>query len=246
MHLVGCGILTSRAPKEGQTSYLYADVSGQYQLQRGTKKVKNKSITRSILVTTSGGSKIVEKNIAVSQLGTIKGKKGRIMVMRPEASDFVVWLEGKKYESKMRVNTKKKSMVVNMESPEPKWKGVQEVPFPTGSQFCFFSQIPECLYHTQMLNKALNTPQQNLGFYVVWDSFPYTQEQFAGAGKDLFAPAVMRFEATDRGLLRFIVEVNGQIILYHFSKSFDLVKISWIAQGITIVPVGEVIESMEE
>lgn len=61
----------------------------------------------------------------------------------------------------------------------------------------------------------------------------------------MFSSAKIRFEMVDRGLLRFLVSVDGESILYHFSKSFDLAKISWIAEGITVAPINEA-ENVDE
>lgn len=245
--LSGCSTLAPGTPKDGKIGYSLTDVTGQYQFVRENKGVENKIITRTVLATKKGGAaKIVEKTVTVSQLGTVKGNHGRSIIMRPHGSDFVVWLEGKKYESKMRLNPKKKSMTVTMTSPEAKWNGTQDIPVPHATQFCFFSQIPECLYHTQLLSRAQKNLETDEGFYIIWDSFPYTQEQYADVGKELFAPATVKFETIDQGHYRFLVEVNNQIILYHFSKSYELVKISWIAQGITVVPPGQEVTNDDE
>ena len=199
-----CSTLAPGAPKDGKINYSLTDVTGQYQFVRENKSVDNKMVTRTVLATKTGGaSKIVEKTVTVSQLGTVKGNRGRSIIMRPHGSDFVVWLEGKKYESKMRLNPKKKSMTVTMVSPEAKWNGTQDIPVPHATQFCFFSQIPECLYHTQLLARAQKKPETDEGFYIIWDSFPYTQEQYSDVGKDLFAPATLKFETIDQGHLSF-------------------------------------------
>ncbi len=63
-----CGVLTTASPKEGKTAYSYADVTGQYQLQREQKSINKKIVTRSVLVAPGGVGKIVEKTVTVSQL----------------------------------------------------------------------------------------------------------------------------------------------------------------------------------
>ncbi len=61
----------------------------------------------------------------------------------------------------------------------------------------------------------------------------------AKVGKNLFAPASVKFDGENNGLFRYIVEVEGQEVLYEFTKSYDLVKVVWISQGITIAPPGQ-------
>ena len=73
----------------------------------------------------------------------------------------------------------------------------------------------------------------------MWDSYPYIQDQLTRVGKSLFAPASVKFDGVIKNHFRYIVEIEGQVLLYQFTKSFDLVKVAWISQGITIAPPGE-------
>jgi hypothetical protein len=110
--------------REGIQTYSYTDVSGRYLYSRELKKEKNKLITRTILgLDQAGQTKVLEKSITVSQLGTIKVGSKREIVSRPIASDFEVWLEGKKYFSKIRMLENEKKILVELDSPEAKWKG---------------------------------------------------------------------------------------------------------------------------
>lgn len=243
--LTACSGLTKGSPKEQKTTYAYVDGSGRFGYTREHKLLKTKLISRT-QISDGAATKPLEKSIMVSQLGTIKEKKGRVLVMRPFASEFTVWLDGKRYESKMRLDAKNKAMTVELNSPEEKWKGRSSVPFPKGKQFCFFGQIPDCLYHNQFLTKAIENRGERFSFFVVWDSYPYLQEQFSGVGSKLFAPAVVKYEGEQKSQHRFLVEVGGQAIAYHFSKSFDLVRMFWIAQGISIIPPSEEMSDIDE
>lgn len=233
-------IISKSLPENGKKSYSFYDVTGKYTLIRERKFSQNKIITRSLLVSSQDTTeKILEKSITVSQVGTIKQRDSRVLAVRPFASEFDVWLEGKKYSSKMNLNDSTKAMQIDLDSPEAKWNGKSSVKFPKGSQFCFFSQIPECLYYNHILEKSLKNRSEIFSFYVVWDNFPFVQEQISGVGDKLFSPAVVRFEREEKSILRYSLEVNGQSILYQFSKSFDLVRMFWIANGISILPIGE-------
>jgi hypothetical protein len=137
-------------------------------------------------------------------------------------------------------------MLVELNSPEEKWKGKTSVAIPKGRLFCFFSQIPDCLFLSQLLSKSLKAKSELLNFNVVWDGFPYIQDQYASVGSKLFSAATVKYDGEDKKNLRFVVEVDGQSILYHFSKSFDLVRMFWIAQGISVIPPGEDSNDIEE
>ncbi len=227
----------------GKSQFSYRDVSGSYNYVREAKLIKKKIVSRTQLVSTTGGAnKVVEKSITVSQIGSVKSKKGRNLTVRPLASEFTVWLEGKKYTSKMNLHPETKSLKVTMTSPEAKWNGVKDYPFPKGRYFCFFSQIPECLYHNRLLELSQSEKERGFDFYIVWDAYPYLQESYTGIGDSLFASASVKFDGKIKNLNRFVVEVEGQIILYYFKPSSDFAKLTWIAQGITVVPPGEEIK----
>lgn len=244
--LASCSALTSGKPRQGKSSYAYIDESGTAKLVRESREVKKQLATKHVLLDTKGsGEKFLEKSILVSQIGSIKSKKGRLLTVRPKASEFTVWLEGKEYTSRMSLNPKTKSMSITLKSPEPKWQGTSEVRFPSGKYFCFFNQLPECLYHNYLLTRARESEPSEINFYIVWDAYPYIQEIYTRVGRSLFAPASIKFDGEIKGLFRYIVEVEGQTIFYQFSKSFDLVKVAWVNQGLTIAPPGEEIAEDE-
>lgn len=235
---VACSRITDSGPREGKTFYSFTDVSGKYALNRETRFIKKRLVTRSQLIDLNT-KKVLEKSVTVSQVGTIQEGKSRVRTVRPMASEFEVWLEGKKHTAMMQLEPKKKSMAVRVDGPDTKIKGSSEISFPKAKYFCFYSQIPECLYHNQFLQRTYKNNDIALEFYVVWDSYPFIQEQLTGIGKGLFSVANLKFEGEVKKVLQFVVELEGQVIFYHFSKSYDLVKIAWVAQGITVVPPGE-------
>lgn len=223
--------------RDSSQMFSFRDVTGKYRLNREIKVVKKKTVTRVQLL--SEENKLLEKSVVVSQMGSVREKNKRVLSMRPYASEFTVWLEGKKYTSTMKIDPKSKSMRVELDSPEPKWKGVKTIPFPGGKVFCFYSQLPECLNQAQLLKRANNDERKKINFTLVWDNWPYVQDQLTGVGQELFTPATLTFERMEKKNLRFTVEVEGQMLLLSFSNSYDLVRIAWVAQGISVLPLGE-------
>jgi hypothetical protein len=228
-------------PHAGKAVFSYVDESGTFNYVRESKIIKQKLVSRTQLVDRKGsGSRLLEKTVMVSQIGSIKTKGSkRLLTVRPSASEYSVWLEGKKYISRMQIQPSSKSMKVTLESPEPKWQGTTQVPFPKARYFCFYNQIPECLYNNYLLVSASKNETQRFDFYVIWESYPYVQDLLTKVGRNLFAPASVKFDGEIKGLFRYIVEVEGQAILYQFTKNYDLVKVAWISQGITIAPPGQ-------
>lgn len=241
-----CSSLGTGSPKEGKVSYSYVDPGGTFKLLRESKLVKQKVITRVQLLDTKGSrEKVLEKSILISQIGSIKAKDKRLLTVRPYASEFTVWLEGKKYFSRMKLDPKNKAMKVTLDSPEKKWQGTTLIKFPAAKYFCFYNQLPECLYHNFLLKLANENRDQKYDFYVIWDGYPFIQDQLLRVGRNLFASASLKFDGENKELFRYIVEVEGQMILFQMSKSFDLVKVAWISQGITIAPPGQAIVEEE-
>lgn len=237
----------SGSSPEGKFLYSYSDVGGNFRYQRDIKFIKKKLVTRTqIMIPSAGADRVVEKSVTVSQVGSVREGKGRALVVRPLASEFIVWLEGKKYSSKMQLDTKRKSMRVTLESPEQKYRGQSEVLFPKGKHFCFFTQIPECLYHNQILIKAYEKKKQNFDFYIVWDNYPYVQEQLNNIGKSLFSHASLKYDGEPKGRIRYIIDVEEQVLLYQFTKDYELTGYSWISQGINMVRPGEEVKNEVE
>jgi hypothetical protein len=231
-------------PREGKTAYAYIDEGGAFGLIREAKTVDKKIVSRiQILDRKGAGNRLLEKSVMASQIGSIRSNRVRLLTVRPLASEYTVWLEGKKYISRTKLNQVKKSLTLTLESPETRWNGTEDIPFPKGKYFCFYNQIPECLYHNSLLTISRENEAQEFNFYVVWDSFPYVQEMYTNVAKNLFTPATLKFDGEINGVFRYIVELEGQSIFYQFSKSFDLIKIAWVTQGITVAPPGqEIIE----
>ncbi len=234
-------------PSEGKFVYSYSDISGNFRYQRDVRFIEKKLVTRTqILIPSAGSDRVVEKSVTVSQVGSVKDGKGRALIVRPLASEFTVWLEGKKYSSKMHLDTARKSMRLTLDSPDPRWKGQSFIPFPQGKQFCFFTQIPDCLYHNQILSKSLGHKKQSFDFYVVWDNYPFVQDQLNNVGKNLFSHASVRYDGEPKGRIRYIIDVEDQVIIYQFNKNFELTGYSWISQGINMVKPGDEVKNEEE
>ncbi|MBY0516587.1 MAG: hypothetical protein K2P81_06760 [Bacteriovoracaceae bacterium] len=229
---------------DGQV-YGYRDVSGDFEFAREVKLKNNKIATRvRILSPGSEGERLLEKTFAMSSVGSVKTKKGRELAIRPIISQHTVWLEGKKYFTQMKTNTKRKSFEVLLDSPDERWKGSKEVKFPKGKIFCFYSQLPECLL-TGGLIKSAKDKNNRVAFVLIWDSWPYHQEHFSGLGASPFSSAFVRIEKSDVSKQAYNVEVSGQTINLHFSKDFAFVRMFWTAQGISILPPAELQDTQE-
>lgn len=243
LFILSCSSTKSTIPPDSIKQYNYQDVSGDFRFSREKKTVNKKIVNRSV-ISSRDGLRLYEKSIMVSQPGSIKTKKGRINTFRPMASDYEVWLDGKLHKSSLRLDPKNKSMKATVLEAGKK-RRVQDIKFPKHEQFCFYNQIPECLAYNGILQNVINT-SQGREFFVVWDTWPFHKEMLSSFGNNLFVGAQVRYEGKDKEGHRIIVDLAGQFILYHFSERYELVKMAWISQGITLLPVGQSISSEVE
>ena len=241
--IVSCSSAGINIPADNTRHYHYHDISGEFRYSREKKTVKKRVVNRSTIRSVDG-TKFFEKSIMVSQPGSIKGSKGRVNTFRPTASDYEVWLDGKLHKSSLRLDVKNKSMQA-MVQEAGKARRVEHFKFPKHQQFCFYNQIPECLAYNGILASVLSSPKAK-EFFVVWDTWPYHQEMLTGFANDLFVSAQVRYEGKDKTGHRVIVDLAGQMILYHFSEEYELEKMAWISQGITLLPVGQRISAEME
>jgi len=222
------------------TTYVYRDVSGEFECAREIRKNKSKLATRTRLMSSAGrGNKLVEKTFALSEVGSVKTGKGRITAIRPSLAQHTVWLEGKRYFSQMKLLPKERKLNVIMQSPEAKWNGTQNLNLPKGRIFCFYSQLPECLLLSGLLNKVATGKDPRASFYLVWDSYPYHQEHFNGLTESPFSSARVLLEKRNKGSNYYNVELADQVLGLHYTKAGEFIRMFWTSQGISVVPPGE-------
>jgi len=221
---------------DSKARYNFVDNAGNFVLVRESsfKKGSHQFYTKQKIVLESPGEeKIVEQSLVFSLFGRIKKQ---LPVLRPESSIYSVWFEGKEYSVEMKVNQNEKTMDLKLKGQETPWNGIKKVPFPKGNGiFCFFSQLVECVAATGFIQKALEEKTGRMNFYIIWNGYPYFQDQYANIPKELFSVAKMEFDGlTDQNEYRMNLEVAGQSIFYVFDTQGNFIKMFWISQGLTM------------
>lgn len=221
--------------------YSFKDISGEYDLKRKVIVGKvNEYIVSQEIFSKGQNTNPLEKSITVSQFGFITKNKVKMSLLRPKISQYSIWFEGKKYFSQMKTNFKDRKLEIILKSPEEKWNGKKSVPFPRGdSVFCFFSQLTECIGATKYFSQAVKK-EGSISFYIIWDGYPYIQEQFEKVATNVFSLATFQYDGKPDGKMhRFSLSVDGQSIFYLMDDKFSLSQISWVSQGI-LMKSGEV------
>ncbi len=218
-------------------TYIYIDKFGKYILERETgHRGKSKElVVKTRILTNDNKKQELERSITISKRGNLKNK---ILILRPEISQYTAWYDQNKYFSEIKLNPKLKKMQIKMISPEKKWSGIQQVEFPTKGKglYCFFSQLIECAKHTGFLSKALDAKAGQMSFYLLWDGFPYINNQFEGLEEKLFVYARLVYDGeTDKELKRFSLMFGSQSIIYLLDDNLSMNEMYWVSQGLSVV-----------
>lgn len=232
-----------RGPKESnklKTNYndefVLTDKSGKFSVLRESgfgNKGKEYIVKKRVFLYGGDRSKILEQSIVISSPGTLKGET---TILRPKISQYTVWFENKKYFSELKLNLKEKTLDISLKSPEKQWNGNKKVPFPKGTGvFCFYSQIIECANISKFIKMSSEKETGKMNFHVIWDGYPYFQEQFDNLPSNVFSEAILEFDGRNKmGQRRFTLNVAGQSIFYFIDSKNRLIKQFWVAQGLSM------------
>jgi len=234
----GCASQKSQpiASSVSKQNFQLKDKSGVFRLENESGPVsKSKSVFAVKRVIKDDENKILEQSVVISKLGSLKGK---LSVLRPEKSQYTVWFDGKEYSTISQINTKNKSLGLNFNSPEEQWKGQKNIPFPKNGQiYCYFSQLIECVMATGFVHKAIDNGNGEMSLHIIWEGYPYIQQQYIGLPDEVFSKASFNFDGeNERGLRRFSLNIknSNQIIFYQLNKNDEIKGIFWPAQGLSI------------
>jgi hypothetical protein len=229
------GTSTSSLTSSSKTRFKMTDKAGEFVVYRENGSSSNQFISkRQVVPFDDDKSKVLEQGIAISKVGSV-GKDFKIM--RPYKSQYSVWFDGKKYQTNMILNEKKRTLNVKLKSPEKQWNGVQSFQFPDSkSIYCFFSQVLECAAITGYFSRVLEKKRGQMNFYIVWDGYPYFQEQYLNVPNSLFSKAQFNYDGKNKlGESRFSLKFGGQVIFFLLNKENKFVKKFWITQGLSMV-----------
>lgn len=233
--LLLCSCASDRTKKSNGLSfykkkYSYQDKAGEFQLLRESGVDKEKKLVTRYRVSSEG--KVSEESIVFSKVGFL-GKK--LPVLMPQASYFRVWFDRKKYQSDIKV-LDSKSLKVTLKSPESQWNNTKTYQLPSNNGVvCFFTQVVECAKRIGFFDRAIKSKSGSMKFTIVWDGFPYLQEQYGGLESKPFSTASLKYDNKDEsGKTRFKLLVDNSIIFYFIDENQHFEKMFWPAQGLSV------------
>lgn len=220
--------------KQATYQYVVRENSGEYVLERQNGwRSRNNFVSKRFLKDYDNGKEL-EKSISISKTGTLKNG---VRIMRPEVSQYVVWFDKKKYVSTTKIKDKSKSIEVKLSSPEKRWNGVKNIPFPsTSSVYCYFYQIVECMANMGYIEKAAKVSQMVLDLYIVWEGYPFIQEQYAGIPNEVFTKATFSYDGlTDRKEHKYSLRFGEEMIAFVVDKNYQSYRMFWVSQGLSMI-----------
>jgi hypothetical protein len=243
--------LKSPAIKNEVTQFRYTDPMGTYTLNRelGVVKNKNQVFTKMSMTDVNKPKDLLEKGVAISKVDLFKTKQGKIKILLPEISQYTVWFDGGKFFSQLKLDREQKKLEIILKGPEKKWQGTTEIPLEKNYEgaYCFFSQIPECVQVTNFLKMAVAKQTGKMSFKVIWDKYPYIQEQYKNLPIEPVSDGVFFYDGlAEDGSYKFILKVAGHHLFYHFSKDLTFSGHFWVIQGITQVKKESSKDSIDE
>src|SRR5690606_19463316 len=140
---------------------------------------------------------------------------------RPWASEFTIWFDKKKHQSKSQLDIKSKELDFTIIRPEGTSQKV--FPFPSGQFFCYFSQIPDCLIASGYLQRIIEQ-KKTLLFIIVWENYPYGNEQYERIPNHPFSVASIEYDSKQKNHHMLQLHFSGQIIFYHFNSDYRFDK----------------------
>ena len=238
--IIGC---SSKNPIQNYTkipryskNYQLVDKSGTFFLHREAGNGKNKTFLLKSKVFNTDRTKVLEESVMVSKLGFYKN----IMMARPIKSLYNVWFESKKYQTKTDIIPSKKLLNLKLKSPEEQWNGKKEIKLiNTNLTYCYFSEVIDCAFISGFIKKAIELENGSMNLVVVWEGFPYIQEQYLNLPKKILTKSVLSYDGKNKtGEYRFSLDLGSQKILYFVDiKKGTFNKLFWVSQGLTIIEI---------
>ncbi len=216
-----------------EVTYKQLEVSGEYITESISGFGKNKEfIKKQKIVSSQNRSKVFEKNIVISKRKAINSQ---VTFLVPYKYEATYYLNNDIYTVTGELDLKKKEIVYNLNSPEYKWLGQKSYQIQDNVKaICFYATIIECGIVSGFISKAIERKNGDMNFHVLWESYPYFQEQYLNMPKEILSQAVLSYDQLDKkGNYRFLLSVGGQSIVYILNKKLDIIGHYWTAQGLS-------------
>jgi hypothetical protein len=222
-------------------NYALEDASGTFWFEKVLKTKGNKVISLNRITDGSNSGKVLEQSIAVMEVGTKtsnqKSKPNQLdhrIQVRPSLGQFQIYFDNKKYFSQIKINAQKNLAEVDTTGPNESDNKQEKINLPANPVICFFSQVVECLRIASIVKKARLAPNQEFSFTLLWDSYPFHQNQYPSLDGNIFVNAKFKYETKVNNYFRYQLKINNDEIIYHLTPNDKLQDMFWVSQGLSI------------
>lgn len=212
--------------------YVLTDKSGTFSVEKMGVVKKNQLIVKNMIKDRK--SKIVEKSISFSTIGSLKN----LNLTRPTKSEYTIYFSGKKYVSRTHIDLEKRDLVISLRGVDKVWEGERRFKMPKNKNaFCYFSQVLECINATGLIRKSIEKKVGRMNFQLIFDGYPYIQETYPSLPNTPITSARFSYDGklNKKGEIRFLLEFSNQALAYIVGKNFELKKIFWVNEGYSLV-----------
>lgn len=219
--------------KSVKLRYKQTEVSGEYIVNTKSGFGKDKEyIRKNELVSPQNTNEIFEKTIVITKKKQISKD---VYFLVPYKYESTYFLNKEPYTVSGLVDLKNRKVIYSLNSPEFKWLGQKEYMIPKEVKvMCFYSTLIECGKVSGFIRKSIEKKNGDMTFHVLWESYPYFQEQYLNMPKEIISLAELSFDgSTEKGDYRFLLSVGGQSQVYLLNKRLELVGHYWTAQGLS-------------
>lgn len=212
-------------------SYSLEDSSGKFLLKKKVKYVDKKIVSLNQVFRDENSKVLLEKSLLVSSYGVNKKKQ---RVFNPEESQYVIWLDRKKYTSQISLDHKKKKLTLLTDGPSEKDQINKIYDFSRAKRICFFSQLVECLAAQKLTNQLLKNNKNPLEISILFDSYPFNKDQYNMNNYSLIQDGMIRYIDRFNLLHRFELILDGQRIVINMKDNGKLSSLYWVKQGLSL------------
>lgn len=216
--------------KSEKNFYIQTEEAGTYEVikESGFNKDDN-FITKTSVASVENKSNFVEKTVTISKKTKLASGVDFLVPLKSEA---IYVLDGKKYRSILDFDFKKDIISINMNTPEEHWNGHKTFSIPKNSgAICFYATVIECGIISTFIAKAIDNNGGEMSFMLVWEGYPFFQEQFLNVPSVPITDATLTFDGKNQNLYRFILTVAGQSQFYMVNKDGTVENHIWSSQA---------------
>lgn len=212
---------------KGNFEYNYKDETGNFTVQRKFGQNKSGEFILKKELRSPFSTRYLERFISVSK---IKKFNKKTSYLSPKVSESIFWLDRKRHKSVLKVNGNNLEIisVVGNKIYKKSSESLERQRL-----HCFYSQLTECIATTNFFEMSSHKKLGTMNLNIIWDGHPFFNEQYLNQSEAAVQRARMVFVETSKGMLKYQLEVDDQILFYFLDKNFRLKNFYWVAKGIS-------------